>query len=142
MIWEESKKSRARTGFSQEHKNFVSKELVNPSRFVLSIERWIHYKRAQRSTTISCFMITQTKTKIRHKQSTGSTRSKQNQIPGGHKEGRASFPIQSQYKDSKIHSSNPTPREGGRTEEKGRESAWEGEAACCSGKKRRERETG
>ena len=44
MIWEESKNSWARTGFSQEHKNFVSKELVNPSRFVLSIERWIHYK--------------------------------------------------------------------------------------------------
>ena len=46
-------------------------------------------------------------------------RLKRNQIPGGHKEGRASFPIQSQYKDSKIHSSNPTPREeGGRTEER------------------------
>ena len=44
MIWEESKKSRARTGFYQEHKNIVSKELVNPSRFLLSIERWIHYK--------------------------------------------------------------------------------------------------
>ena len=27
-----------KNGFSQEHKNFVSKELVNPSRFVLSKE--------------------------------------------------------------------------------------------------------
>ena len=41
--------------------------------------------------------------------------------PGGHKEGRASFPIQSQYKDSKIHSSNPT------LEEKGRKNRREGE---------------
>ena len=44
MIWEESKKSRARTGFSQERKTFVSKELVNPRHFVLSKERWIHHK--------------------------------------------------------------------------------------------------
>ena len=49
--------------------------------------------------------------RIRHKQSTRRMRSKRNQIPGGHKEGRASFPIQSQYKDSRIHGSNPTPRE-------------------------------
>ena len=33
---------------------------------------------------------------------------KRSQNPGGHKEGRASFPIQSQYKVSKIHGSNPT----------------------------------
>jgi hypothetical protein len=60
-------------------------------------------------------------------------RLKRNQIPRGHKEGRASFPIQSQYKDSKIHSSNPTPREeGGRTEE--REERRQGEVhACCPG---------
>ena len=121
MIWEESKKSRAKTGFSQEHKNFVSKELVNLSRFVLSKERWIHYKRAQRSTSISCFMITQKKTKIHHKQSTRRTKLRCSQNPGGHKEGRASFPIQSQYKDSKIHSSNPT------LEEKGRKNRREGE---------------
>jgi len=44
---------------------------------------------------------------------------KRNQNPGGHKEGRASFPIQiqSQYKDSKIHSSNPTLEEKGRKNE-------------------------
>jgi len=46
---------------------------------------------------------------------------KRNQNPVGHKEGRASFPIQSQYKDSKIHSSNPT------LEEKGRKNRREGE---------------
>ena len=44
MIWEESRNSRARTGFSQECTNFISKELVNPRRFVLSKERWIHHK--------------------------------------------------------------------------------------------------
>ena len=33
------------------------------------------------------------------------------QNPGGHKEGRASFPIQSQYQVSIIHTSTSTPRE-------------------------------
>ena len=42
---------------------------------------------------------------------------RRNQIPEGHKEGRASFPIQSQYKVSKIHTSNSTPREGRRRTE-------------------------
>ena len=36
---------------------------------------------------------------------------RRNQIPKGHKEGRASFPIQSPYKVSRIHTPNPTPRE-------------------------------
>ena len=46
---------------------------------------------------------------------------KRSQNPGGHKEGRASFPIQSQYKVSKIHTPNPNPREekGGGTRERG-----------------------
>ena len=59
--------------------------------------------------------------KNRHKQSTRCMRLKRNQIPIGHKEERASFPIQSQYKDSKIHTPNPTlkKRKGGR--EEGRE---------------------
>ena len=51
----------------------------------------------------------------------GKRRTKLNRIqnPGGHKEGRASFPIQSQYKVSKIHTPKPTPRKekgGGRKE--------------------------
>jgi hypothetical protein len=46
---------------------------------------------------------------------------KRNQNPGGHKEGRDSFPIQSQYKDSKIYSSNRN------LEEKGRKNRREGE---------------
>ena len=43
------------------------------------------------------------------------------EMPRGHKEGRASFPIQSQYKVSKIHTPNPNPREekGGGTRERG-----------------------
>ena len=36
---------------------------------------------------------------------------RRNQNPGGHKEGRASFPNQSPYKGSRIHTPNPTPRE-------------------------------
>jgi len=51
---------------------------------------------------------------------------KRNQNPGGHKEGRASFPIQSQYKVSKIHTLNPTPRERREEEQRrGREGARE-----------------
>ena len=65
------------------------------------------------------------------------------QNPGGHKEGRASFPIQSQYKVSKIHTLNPTleKRKGGRKE--GREGRQEKEGRLCScarGKGKRERE--
>jgi len=43
------------------------------------------------------------------------------QNPGGHKEGRASFPIQSQYKVSNLHGSNPTleKKEKKNREEKG-----------------------
>ena len=45
-----------------------------------------------------------------------------NSKPGGHKEDWASFPDQSQYMNSKIHTPNPTleKRKGGREEERGR----------------------
>ena len=93
---------------------------MKPSDLGLIEAVWIHHKelgkppksRAQESTK---------ENRIRHKLSTRRTRLKRNQNPGGHKEGRASFPIQSQYKDSKIHSSNPT------LEEKGRKNIREGE---------------
>ena len=63
------------------------------------------------------------------------------QNPGGHKEGRASFPIQSQYKDSNIHSSNPTPREE-EEEQRGRGGHQEGGGGVLSRQKERERERG
>jgi len=44
------------------------------------------------------FMIKQTNSKIVVKQSTKYMRLKQIQLPGGHKEGRASFPTKIQYK--------------------------------------------
>jgi len=44
------------------------------------------------------FMIKQTNSKIVIKQSTKYMRLKQIQLPGGHKEGRASFPTKIQYK--------------------------------------------
>ena len=49
----------------------------------------------------------------------------QDQNPGGHKEDRASFPNQIQYKVSKIHTPNPTleKRKGGRKERKEEEGA-------------------
>ena len=65
----------------------------------------------------------------------------QDQNPEGHKEDRASFPNQIQYKVSKIHPLNSTleKRKGGR--EEGRGGAREGEVVCYSGKKK-ERERG
>ena len=83
----------------------------------------------------------QKENRIRHKLSTRRTRLKRNQNPGGHKEGRASFPIQSQYKDSKIHTPNPTlkKRKGGREEEE--EDAREGSrSVLASMEKEKERE--
>ena len=44
----------------------------------------------------------------------------QDQNPGGHKEDRASFPNQIQYKVSKIHTPNPNPREERRGTERRR----------------------
>ena len=99
-------------------------------------------QRAQRSTTISCFMITQTKTKNRHKQSTRRTKLKRNQTPRGHKEGRASFPDQFPYKSLKNPYSKPYRREE-REEEKRRGRRRTGEAVlglCASqGKGEQER---
>ena len=69
------------------------------------------------------------------------------QNPGGHKEGRASFPIQSQYKVSKIHASNSIPREERRRTERGREGdgrkgqaapGWERERSVPGAKRERE----
>ena len=63
------------------------------------------------------------------------------QNPGGHKEGRASFPIQSQYKVSKIHTLNPTPREGREEEQReGREGAREKSWLHSGRQAKRERE--
>ena len=118
----------ARAGFSLERKNVNSRELVKPSDLGLIEAVWIHHKelgkppksRAQESTK---------ENRIHHKQSTRRTRLKQNQTPREHKEERASFPDQSPYKVSRIHTSNPTPREGREEEQEGRECAREKGAA-------------
>ena len=137
MVWEESRKFRSRTGFSLELKNFKSKELVNPKRLALSKERWIHHKELREELRSRASWSHKWKPKNHHKQSTRRMRLKRNQIPGGHKEGRASFPIQSHCKDSKIHSSNPTPREGGRTEE--REERRQGGGTGLAAREKREK---
>ena len=63
----------------------------------------------------------------------------QDQNPEGHKEDRASFPNQIQYKVSKIHSPNPTLENGKGGREEGRGGARErGEACVLSWKKREE----
>ena len=59
----------------------------------------------------------QISSQTKHKTYEIETKSK----PWRAQEGRVSFPIQSQYKDSKIHSSNPT------LEEKGRKNRRDGE---------------
>ena len=65
---------------------------------------------------------------------------RRNQIPEGHKEGRASFPIQSQYKVSKIHGSNPTLEKRGRKNRKGeRRRTGEERGERLSWRKREER---
>ena len=73
------------------------------------------------------------RTKIHHTKDIQSTRLIQIQKPRGHKEERASFPNQSQYKVSKIHTPNPTPREeeGRKNREGGRRT---GEGAASTGR--------
>jgi len=68
----------------------------------------------------------------------------QDQNPGGHKEDRASFPNQIQYKVSKIHSPNPTleKRKGGREGEGARREAGACVLTKPRKKKERERESG
>ena len=54
----------------------------------------------------------------------------QDRNPGGHKEERASFPNQIQYKVSIIHGSNPTLVKRGRKNREGGGNAREKEAAA------------
>ena len=61
--------------------------------------------------------------RIHPKQSTKRTRLTRIQNLGGHKEEWASFPDQSPYKNSRIHTSNPKRGEGGRTKREGGEGA-------------------
>jgi hypothetical protein len=67
-------------------------------------------------------MIKQTKSKIVTNKGTKHVRLNTNSKPGGHKEDWVSFPDQSQYMNSKIHTHNPTleKRKGGEEEERGR----------------------
>ena len=60
----------------------------------------------------------------------------QDQNPGGHKEDRASFPNQIQYKVSKIHSPNPTLENGKGGREEGRGGARERGEACVLSRQR------
>jgi len=55
------------------------------------------------------------------------------QKPGGHKDGRASFPDQFQYKVSKIHQPNSYSRERNREEERKGERAMGERAALGRG---------
>ena len=88
------------------------------------------------------FMIKQTNAKIVAKQSTKYMRLKQIQLLGGHKEVRASFPIQSQYKVSKIHTPNPTLEKRGRKNRESRRRRTEERGLWAPGKESTEERVG
>ena len=83
-------------------------------------------------------MIKQTKSKIVTNHGTKFKRLNSKSKPGGHKEDWASFPDQSQYMNSKIHTPNPTleKRKGGREGE----GASQETPACVLSKPGKERE--
>ena len=64
MMWEESRNSRARTGFSQERKNINSRELVNPSDLALIEAVWIHHKELGKPSKSRAPKLVKPKTKV------------------------------------------------------------------------------
>ena len=64
MMREESRNSRARTGFSQERKNVNSSELVNPSDLALIEAVWIHHKELGKPPKSRASKLDKPKTKI------------------------------------------------------------------------------
>ena len=103
MVCEESKKIQARTGFSQKCKNVNSRELVNPSDLALIKVVWIHHKELGKPPKSRAPKLVKPKTKVITREENDPLYLTQDRNPGGHKEDRASFPNQIQYKVSKIH---------------------------------------
>ena len=121
MMREESRSSRARTGFSQERKNVNSRELVNPSDLALIKAVWIHHKELGKPPKSRAPKLVKPKTKVITREENDPLNLTQDRNPGGHKEDRASFPNQIQHKVSIIHGSNPTLEKRGRkNRERGR----------------------
>ena len=82
------------------------------------------------------------RTKIHHTKDIQSTRLIQIQKPRGHKEERASFPDQFQYKVSKIHSPKSYSKERKGEEETDRKNARGDSAPRLGNRKVSERERG
>ena len=121
MVWEESRNSRARTGFSQKRKNINSRELVNPSDLALIKAVWIHHKELGKPPKSRAPKLVKPKTKVITREENDPLNLTQDRNPGGHNEDRASFPNQIQHKVSIIHGSNPTLEKRGRkNKERGR----------------------
>jgi len=121
MVWEESRNSRARTGFSQKRKNVNSRELVNHSDLVLIKAVWIHHKELGKPPKSRAPKLVKPKTKVITREENEPLNLTQDRNPGGHKEDRASFPNQIQHKVSIRHGSNPTLEKRGRkNRERGR----------------------
>ena len=121
MRWEESRISRARTGFSKKNNNINSRELVNPSDLALIKAVWIHHKELGKPPKSRAPKLVKPKTKVITREENDPLNLTQDRNPGGHKEDRASFPNQIQHKVSIIHGSNPTLEKRGRkNRERGR----------------------
>ena len=114
MVWEESRNSRARTGFSQKHKNVNSRELVNPSDLALIKAVWIHHKELGKPPKSRAPKLVKPKTKVITREENDPLNLTQDRNHGWHKEDRASFPNQIQHKVSIIHGSNRTLEKRGR----------------------------
>ena len=90
---------------------------MNPSDLALIKAVWIHHKELGKPPKSRAPKLVKPKTKVIN----DPLNLTQDRNPEGHKEGRASFPIQSQYKVSKIHTPNPTLEKRGRkNRERGR----------------------
>ena len=110
MVWEKSAKFEARLGFSQEHKKLRSEGARESEGFSTWLEGLGSLQGVTKTTrTNSTTRAQESKTKIEFQSNNARKRKelRQDQNPGGHKEGRASFPDLSTYKVSRIHGSNP-----------------------------------
>ena len=110
MVWEESKNSEKKRGFSWECQE-LRFESTRDSRGISTrldvLESLQRVTWSSENHSSSRAQDSSKENRIHPKQSTNCMRLNWIQNPGGHKEDWASFPDQSQYKNSKIHTSNP-----------------------------------
>ena len=122
MVWEESKNFEQKRGFSLERQE-LRFEWTRDSRGISTrldvLESLQRVTRSSENHSSSRAQDSSKENRIHPKQSTNRTRLNWIQNPGGHKEDWASFPDQSQYKNSKFHGSNTYSREEREKEQRG-----------------------